>query len=166
MKQLQKGFSLIEILVVIVMFTTLALLVTQSTLRSFQGTRKADASGKVRDNLDFAASVIERHVRNAKSITSTCNGTNITALTYIDQDGRTGSFSCLGGSNMYVASGSANVRITSDDVALSTCFFRCTTTSSVTPPAIDYTFAGVAANAPGSEGSFASITRRILLRVY
>lgn len=164
----RKGFSLIEILIVITLFSILAFLVTQSTLQSFRGTRKADASGKVRDSLDFAASTVERNVRNAKSITSaatTCDGTSRTSLSYVDQSGTTRVFSYNGNAaNGYLALD--GVRITSADITVTSLSFSCTITSVVNPPVIDYVISGKALNVDTTEESFTTISRRVVLRVY
>jgi prepilin-type N-terminal cleavage/methylation domain-containing protein len=168
MKFRQKAFSIIEILIVIALFSTLAIIVTQSLLRTFQGTRKVDAAGKVRDNLTFAADLMERHIRNAKSVTSACDSTSHATLTYTDQRGTTASFSCLniGGADPYLASGSGNLRITSNEVTLTACSLTCRITSTVNPPIVDFTIAGYARGADVTDQSFATLTRRVVLRVY
>lgn len=166
----KKGFSIIEILIVVALFSILAFLVASSTLSTFKGTRKIDASGKVRDNLSFAADVAERHLRNAKSIITTCDGTSRTSISYVDQTGRTGAFTCygLGGSNPYIASdsGALSQALTSNEVSLTACSFTCSRTSAVNPSIIDFVIAGRARNADATDASFATITRRVVLRVY
>lgn len=164
----RSGFSMIEMLIVVVLFAILGYLVTQSTLQSFRGSRKADATGKVRDNLEFAASVVERHVRNAKSITN-CTGSGLSQIDYIDQLGRAARFACRGGSNdRYLASesGSLTQAITSDEIVLTACSFSCQTTSPINPPVVDFSFSGVSAGDAAADLSLTTITRRIVLRVY
>lgn len=165
-KNLASGFSLIEMLVVMFLFAILAFIVTQSTLQSFRGTRKVDASSKVRDNLDFAASLVERNIRNAKLIMSTCNGASSGTISYTTQTGTTGSYTCSGGANQYLSDGATGARITSTDIVLTTCSFTCTTNGVYNPPIIDFVFAGKAANAATTDESFATISRRVILRVY
>ncbi len=160
------GFSLIEMLVVMFLFALLAFIVTQSTLQSFRGTRKVDASSKVRDNLDFAASLVERNIRNAKLITSVCDGASHSTISYLAQDGSTGSYVCSGGSSQYLTDGATGSRVTSTDVTLQTCSFTCTTNGAYNPPIVDLVFAGSAANTAVTDSSFATISRRVVLRVY
>ncbi len=166
-KNLVSGFSLIEMLVVMFLFAILAFIVTQSTLQSFRGTRKVDASSKVRDNLDFAASLVERNIRNAKLITSPnpCVGASLGNISYTTQTGTTGSYTCSGGANQYLSDGTG-ARITSTDIVLTTCSFTCTLNGVYNPPIIDFVFAGKAANAAATDESFATISRRVILRVY
>ena len=165
---MRKGFSVIEILIVIALFSVLSVLVAQSITQSFRGTRKVDAAGDVRDNLNLASDIVERHIRNAKSITSTCDSASHGSIAYTDQLGNNGSFSCLNmtGSDPQLASGSANLRITSVDVSITSCSFRCTTTSTVTPPIIDFVIAGRARGVANTDESFTTVSRRIVLRVY
>ena len=164
-KDANSGFSLIEMLIVMFLFAILAFIVTQSTLQTFRGTRKVDASSKVRDNLDFAASLVERNVRNAKSITSACDSTSHGTISFVTQAGAVGSYVCSGGSNQYVTDGATSARITSSDVNLTTCSFTCTPNGAYNPPIIDFVFAGTAANVGASDTSFATISRRVILRV-
>jgi prepilin-type N-terminal cleavage/methylation domain-containing protein len=164
------GFSIIEILIVTALFSVLAFLVAQSTLSTFKGTRKIDASGKVRDNISFAADVAERHLRNAKSVLSACDAASHSSIRYVDQQGRTGAFTCygIGGSNPYIASdsGALSQPLTSGEVTLTSCSFTCTQASAVNPPTIDFTIAGRATGVAATDESFATVTRRVVLRVY
>jgi prepilin-type N-terminal cleavage/methylation domain-containing protein len=163
---IRQGFSLIEMLIVITVFSLLAYFVTQSTLQSFVGSRKADAQGKVRDNLSFAAAVVERNLRNSRIITypSPCTGT-VDHINYTDVFEKAGSFRC-DLSNGYLASGSANVRITSSDILVTACSFTCSQPTSYNPPIIDLQLVGRATTGDGSEVSSVAISRRIVLRVY
>lgn len=165
-RTLTSGFSLVEMLIVMFLFALLAFIVTQSTLQSFRGTRKVDASSKVRDNLDFAASLVERNIRNAKSITSVCDGASHASIAFVTQTGVAGRYVCSGGSNQYVTDAATGSRITSSDVSLSSCSFTCTSNGAYNPPIIDYVFAGTAVGADGTDASFATISRRVVLRVY
>lgn len=166
MKNNSRGFSLIEMLIVIAMFAVLAFIVTQSTLQSFRGTRKVDAASKVRDSLSVAASIVERNVRNAKRITSVCDGASHSSISFIKQDGTAGNYVCSGGSNQYVSDGTNNTRITANDISLSVCSFTCSSNGNYNPPIIDYVFAGSAIGTGSADASFATISRRVILRVY
>ena len=68
-----KGYSLVEILVVIVLFSVLAVIATQTLFLSFRGSRKSGNVVLVRNNVDHATGVMERHLRNARAWQS-CSG--------------------------------------------------------------------------------------------
>jgi len=158
------GISLIEILIVIGIFAVLGILSTSAVLLSLQGSKKGDAQIKVRENLDYAISIIERNLRNAES--SLCPSTS--EVTYVDSNDVPGSFSCLNvPSAGYVASGSANLRLTSDEIKIIACSFTCTAGSGSTPPKVAINIQAVDAGTSGSkEGASVSISTEINLRTY
>ncbi len=154
MKKCFLGISLIETLIVISVFAVLGILSTSAVLLSLQGSKKGDAQIKVRENLDYAVSIIERQLRNAGNI-SPCPNTNPLVINYSDSNNISSSFSCLAvGSAGYIASGSA--RLTSDEIKITACSFTCTAGEESTPPkvAIDIQADGV------------SISTEINLRTY
>lgn len=160
MKKESLGISLIEILIVIGIFAVLGILSTRAVLLSLQGSKKGDSQIKVRENLDYAISIIERNLRNAGSITSCASS----SVSYRDSWGVSSSFSC-GGS--YVASGSANLRLTSDEIKIIACSFTCTAGSGSTPPKVAIDIQAVDAASQGSkEGATVSISTEINLRTY
>src|SRR3990167_11388670 len=101
-KKIEKGFTLIEILVVITIFSVLTILVTQTIIFSLRSTKKSESLNQARQNLDYAAQIVERHIRNADRI-ETCSGSPVTSISYYDAYGIASSFSCV---SDYVASGS------------------------------------------------------------
>jgi len=170
MKKNNLGISLIEIVVVIGVFAVLGILSTRVIALSLQGSKKADAQIKVRENLDYAIGVIERHLRNAESITS-C-GTNI--VHYIDSNNVPASFWCAGiyPDAGYIASGSAIIasgitRLTSEEIIIKSCSFVCTPKTQITPPKVAIDIQAVDAASQGSkEGATVSISTEINLRTY
>ena len=122
-----KGISLIETLIVIGVFAVLGILSTSAVLLSLKGSNKGESQIKIRENLDYAVSVIERQLINASSVTS-CTSTSVL---YQDSLGAGGSFSCTGD---YIASGSA--RLTSDEISVSACSFSCTAGTASNPPKV------------------------------
>ena len=88
------GISLIEILIVIGIFAVLGIISTRAILLSLQGSKKGDAQVKVRENLDYAVSVIERQLRNAGSI-SPCPNVDPLVISYSDSNDVSSSFSCI-----------------------------------------------------------------------
>ncbi len=157
----QKGLSLIEILVVITIFSMLGLLISSSLILTIRGARKSESLVKVRENLNYAVAVIERNVRNANSIYN-CSGEPSSTISYFDQFGQLTSFSCLNDESVgYVASGSGNIRMTSDGVDVGSCSFTCNDSN---PPSVIVSLEGRNANASGIETSVVSISSTVYLR--
>ena len=156
------GISLIETLIVIGIFAVLGILSTSAVLLSLQGSKKGDSQIKVRENVDYALSVMERNLRNAES--SLCPSTS--EVTYVDSNDVPGSFSCLDVPLAgYVASGSA--RLTSDEIKIIACSFTCTAGDGSVPPRVAIDISAVDAGTSGSkEGAAVSISTEINLRTY
>src|SRR6266404_3077009 len=108
-----EGFSLIELLVVVIVFAIIGVVASETIILTLRGTSKADATTKVRNNLDFAVGAMERQIRGAQKIDSstTCNNTAQNSLAIVDQDDNKVTFSCVGENvnhlPSYVASASA-----------------------------------------------------------
>lgn len=176
-KSLFSGFSLIEMLVVIFVFSILAILSTQTLLYSLRGTNKSEALGVVRENVDFASSTMERLLRNAQSL----NCTSATQLDYQDENEQTGSFRCIttggtcsSGGDGYIASVSAStVRLTSQDVCV-VCNepgkppFTCTIPADPkVPPSVFINVVGIhKTSGTTSEGAKVTSSTQVLLRNY
>jgi type II secretory pathway pseudopilin PulG len=161
--KVKKGISLIETLVVVAVLAIVGVLVTSSISLSLQGTKKSTAMVHARENLDYSLRIIERQIRGASS-TPTCTGS--TAVNYLDQDGKPGLFKCFSGSDSYVASGSANVRLTTNDVKVTACSFTCTPGSGSTPPSVTINLTVQDASATGIEGAAVSASTQINLMNY
>lgn len=162
------GMSLIEILVVVAIFAILGIIVTRAIILTVGGSRKSESLIKVRENLDYASSVIERQIRNANSITN-CAGQSSTpgTLNYVDQDGNPSSFSCVnvgGSSNGYVASGSA--QLTNSAINVISCSFSCSVGTSANPDVVGYTIEANDSTAVGTQNSTVTISNTISLRNY
>jgi len=154
------GFSLIEMLVVISIFALLGLMVTQIIVLSLRGTRKSQASFKVRSNLDYAMSVMERQIRGARSIA--CEGNT---LTYTDNSGTSSSFS-FDSTNEQIASGSAALALTSSDVSVTSCSFTCATGEGGALDSVGISIIGEEKGNTGKEGAKVSLETQINLRNY
>lgn len=102
-KKMNKGLSLLEILVVITIFSVLGILVSQSVILTVRGTKKSESLVSVRENVNYAMGVIERQVRNSDKIV--CEESTETNLSYVDQEGNASDFWCvIGGNDSYIAS--------------------------------------------------------------
>lgn len=174
---MNKGLSLIEILVVITVFAVLGIIISTSIILSLQGSQKSLGVVAARENLDYATGIIERQLRNANSIPD-CLGLNpspnpdTSTINFIDQNGNPSSFTCvLTGTSTeagYIASGSANLRLTSPQVAISACSFTiaCGSPGSVNPPYVDVSLTAHPVNLTGAQSSTLTNSVRIYLRNY
>lgn len=132
-RKFSSGLSLMETLIVITIFAVLGVIVSGSLVLTIQGTRKSEALQRVRENINYSMSVIERNLRNANAIVD-C--TDPLTISYLDQYGKLSTFSCIGigGSDSYIASDSS--RLTSGNVLVSNCSFVCTQPIDLSHPPI------------------------------
>lgn len=164
------GFSLVEMLVVTLIFSILGVVVTRSLALSIQGTRKSENLSVVKGNVEFALSTMERLLRNARSLNCTLSSGSF--LSYTDEYGNVVNFQCVLSSGIYhIASRSASVRLTTPEVTVSNCsppapsvFTNCNSTT--IPHSIDITITGAKAGSSGAEGAQFNSRTRILLRNY
>ncbi len=165
------GYSLIEMLVVLVIFTFLGIVVTQSLASSLRGTRKSENQNITKENVDYAMSVMERLLRNASDLN--CATSTATRLNYTDESGRAVYFMC-DGTPSAIASGSAtppvfvNLLTSASAVNITSCagvVFACVEGVNV-PDSVTITLTGQYVTTTGAEGSQVTSTSRILLRTY
>ena len=163
MKQLQQGLSLLEVLVVVTIFAVLGILITQSIVLTLQGSKKSESIVRARENLDYSLNVIERQIRNANSVISCPNQYTIN---YLDQAGKTSSFTCVrpGLSGSYIASGSAH--LTGDAVKIVSCSFTCTPETSVNLALVKVDLTFKEASASAAQSANVSASTQIYLRNY
>lgn len=166
---MKKGFSLIETLVVVALFAFIGIVVSQSTAVSLTGSRKAEASTRVRENLNSALGVIERQLRSAKSISSCTN----TRVDFINEDGASSTISCNPSSNCtsttqtYVYLNSSTFRLTNtDSVCLTECQFTCTQASANVPYSVNVVLEGRSKNEIGVEDTTIRTGTSVNLRAY
>lgn len=72
-----KGFSLIELLIVVTLLGIIMVGVSQLLATLLSGTSKATAAQQVKENGQFALGTMERTVRRARRVT-TCSGSTLT----------------------------------------------------------------------------------------
>jgi len=160
--KIQKGISLIEILITVTIFAALGILITRSVALTLQSSKKSEAVVAVRENLDYSINVIERQIRNANSISCTSS----LVLAYTDQNNNASSFSCVGAVQNYsVASGSAMLTSIAI-VKITACSFTCGLGTSVNQPHVDVTLTGQSTTLTGSQSSPETVSTRIYLRNY
>lgn len=161
-KKYIKGLSLVEILIVITIFAVIGLLATRSVFLTIRGAKKSDSLVRVRENVNYSLSVIERQLRNSESVT--CPNPSTDTLNYISLEGTATSFSCVtSGVDKYIASGSG--RLTSSDISVTNCYFSCTVGVN-TPPSVKVTVEAVDTESTNAEKGSVSIQTEIVVRNY
>jgi prepilin-type N-terminal cleavage/methylation domain-containing protein len=159
-----QGFSLLEILVVITVFSMLAILTTQAVLLTLKGSKKSESLTKVRGNIDYSLAVIERNIRNAESIEE-CPNLDQSIISYFNEDGVLTSFSCASEDNIgYIASASG--RLTSSEVDVTSCSFTCEDAVGDTNPVVTVSISARDAVLSAMEGGEITISTKIFLRTY
>lgn len=159
--QIKAGMSLVEILIAVSIFAIIGVLATRSLTLSITGAKKSDSLVRVRENINLPISVIERQLRNAESID--CNSSTYATLSYISSEGIASSFSCTG---THIASNSPglSVRLTSEDITLTTCSFNCTQIDSNEPPIVKINLTAEDNTSTGKEKATVTTVTEIVAR--
>ncbi len=130
--RLNYGFTLVELLVAITLVGIIGVLVTQAFIIGLNAQAKSEVMKEVKQNGDYAISVIEQMVRNARDITGqSCNETSSLGFTIENQDGYATTFACSS-ENSNISSISATlegeiisaVSLTTNKVTVTNCSFR------------------------------------------
>ena len=122
----QIGFTLMEIIVVIALLGVVGMMAVNIFFTSLRGSTKAETLKEIKQNGDFAISTMERMIRNAQEVTSTCSGSS-SSITIRNPDNWRTTFSC----GNQIASISADLvppvttYLTSSKVYISDCYFIC-----------------------------------------
>src|SRR3989344_955379 len=159
-QKLNCGFSLVEMLIVVLVFSIVSILVTQSIAISIRNSKKSESVGKVKENVEYAMNVVERSLRGARKFRN-CIGIPTNRLDYTDEFGMSAYFSCQ---NYYIASGSA--RLTSSDVRITNCpeMFTCFEKEGKVPYSVNVSVEAEFSNLRGVEGAKYQAMTKILLR--
>jgi prepilin-type N-terminal cleavage/methylation domain-containing protein len=167
---ISKGYSIIEMLIAIGVFAIVGVVVTSSLASSFKNSKKSNAISNVKTNVDYAMSTMERLLRNAQYINKTTDTPPSTAtkIYYRDQFNRLTYFECITGSPNYIASGSATVKLTSDQVIIDCAsIFTYPVPDPGVPQIVEITLKGTDRSAgTTTEGATVTSKTRILLRYY
>lgn len=149
-----RGMSLIELIVVLGVFTLLLTVAAQSFFASLRGSNKSQVTTKVKQNADYVLSVMERSLHFATG--ASCAGNEVS---FTDSDGKSSSFSCA--NNTVTLDGGSLV--STDDVQVSPCSITCS--QDKTTVFLDMTFkAGSDTTTRAEEKSSLNLNTRILLR--
>lgn len=162
----KKAVSLFEIVIVVGIFAMIAVFTTRSTFLTLRGSRKSDSQIKIKENLEYALSIVERALRNSDVVSSVCDGGNLTRIDYTDSQGAPTFFSCesVGQTSGYIASGSA--RLTTPDISITGCSFVCLPQEGGVPTEITINLEGKEVNSSGLESSSVTTSTKIFLRNY
>lgn len=166
---MQKGFSLIEVMVVLTIFSILAVISTQAILTTLTATGKAQSATRIRNDIDYTLSSIERNLHKATAV-SVCPVSDSNKLEYVDDFGNSTSFTCVNvgeeEADSYVASGSALIRLTSQSTKITSCSFSCEPSSANIPASVTVNLSATDARKTGIEAASISTSTQILLRNY
>jgi len=155
----EKGFTLIEMLIVIALFAGLAVLVGSMVGSSMKGTKKSESAMKVRAELENAVSIFERSLREAKKDTVSCSSNQVS---FTDQDGSDVTFKCTGSSPSFnFQKGLSN--LVGSSVSLTACNFKCDDLSNGT---VVVNLTGSSASSSGVEVDTVNVSARVVLRNY
>lgn len=160
---MKKGFSLIEVLVVISLFAFLGIIISEVTVGSLRSARKADSVIVVRGNLDSAVATIERRLLNATSV-ATCTQ-NMTSLVFVDDSQTEYTYRCSSGAVQFGVTGS-EANITSGEVNITSCDIDCTPGSASVPPSVNISVSGESVQQTDEEGAQLTVSTRVNLRSY
>lgn len=118
----QTGFTLIELLVAIGIMVTVGALASGLFFTILKQSSKTNILTEVKQNGDYAISVMERMIRNAAGVESSCPGSG-NSLIIRNPDGETTQFS-LSGTQIASTGG----MLTGNKVSASNLSFTCTRT--------------------------------------
>lgn len=145
------GFTLFEVIMVIFLFSLISVIGTSLFFSIMKTTSKAEAEKEVKQNGDYAMSVMQTMIRNAKQVTP-CE-TGASSLTIVNQKGSTNTIECFyedGVAKISLDSGTLSNALTGSNVTVgtpggtsctgssgSTLVFNCQDTS---PQTVDIAF--------------------------
>lgn len=116
----KKGFTLIEILVVISVLAIIMVIGSSSFFNLLKGSTKTRTANLVKQNGDYALAVMERMIRNAQDIDAANCTLGMDEITIVNPDGKSTVFSCI---DNPISSNSA--KLISDQVIVDDCLFDC-----------------------------------------
>jgi type II secretory pathway pseudopilin PulG len=171
---MKKGYSVVEILVVVGVFAVIAIIATQSINLSLKSSKKSDSTTLIKQELDYAADNIVRNLQMASKIYCPANVAT-PSVGFRDIWGFRGDYACIDVVDwLYVLNGDKQIasssgetinygyRLTSNQIDITDCSFTCYTQNSR-----NFIHFQVTARAKGigsSEGASIETSRDFLLR--
>jgi len=165
---LQRGFSLVEILVFVTLIGIIGAVTTQVFIIAVRSQGKSEIAKEVKQSGDYAMSVMESMIRNASDIpdipgVDDCNY-DVQELTILNQDGGSTTFDC---NPPQIASNSQ--RLTSEKVEISDCHIRIVCPTPPLSPKyvyINYTVSQVGSGLPPDQVATVEYQSTVSLRNY
>ncbi|HUV72185.1 MAG TPA: type II secretion system protein [Clostridia bacterium] len=151
------GFSLIEMIVVITILGLVAVIASGFLLTTMMAGSKAEATKEVRQNGDYAISVMETLILSSRSVGCTAgqSGINVT-----DLEGNMTTFLCQG---TKITSNSAS--LTGSNVAVSNCQFTCETDLGIpTAVGIGFSVSQAGTNLRAAEKATMSFSTKVITK--
>jgi len=153
------GYSLIEVLISLAVLSITVIIGFGFLFSSLSGSNKAEVTKLVRQNGNYALSVMEGMIRTAKSV----EGCENNQLDFVAQDGYSTFFYL---NNNKIASGSSTTYLTSNSVSVNNFLISCTT-SPGKPASVDISFTIQESGPAGlraSEKSQMNFSTRVIVR--
>jgi prepilin-type N-terminal cleavage/methylation domain-containing protein len=165
------GFTLIEVLVVMALLATVAVIISNMFFTTFRSSTKTKSLTTVKQNGDYTLSVMERLIRGSKEVMSSCPEvppeapavTNNITIGMLNGDEIV--FSC-DLENKLIASNGAN--LTSNKVKLDSCSFECRSGGEFYPQivTIDFTLSQAGETAGEEEQAKIDFKTTVVTRNY
>lgn len=169
------GFSLIEMLIVVSVFGILGVVVTQTMSSSLRSSRKSEALGNIREEIDYVINAMDKVFNRAVGLN--CAESTPERISYINFEGIDSFYDCST-FNGKIASGSAILSVTravtGEDVEILNCgstdaygtYFQCITGTDGMPDQVRVQIVAKDSKTQGSEAAIYSVNTNILLRNY
>ncbi len=132
--EIKKGFTLVEVVVVVGLFAVVGIITTQSLVRILGNTSNSNSTARARENVEHALSTIERSIRNANSISCPVGTPN--RVNYVSQTNADEYIACnsLGGQTSIIQNGAP---LTSSEINLTACSLVCVPAGSDPPNGVE-----------------------------
>jgi len=117
-----KGFTLVEILVVVGILGIIVVVASTIFFTTIRSSSKTKVLTTVKQNGDYALTVMERLIRDSQEVSSSCTS-GMASIKVKRFDGSEITFSCDLAQGLIASS--SGQRLTSSDVKVDTCSFDC-----------------------------------------
>lgn len=119
----QQGFTLLEVLISVAVMSMIGTVIAQSFFTTTRSNAKVEILKDTKQGGDFAISLMERMIRSAGDIATSCasSGTTVDSLQITNRDGLTTTFGCVldsGVTRIASTSASGTVYLTPANVTL------------------------------------------------
>lgn len=92
---MQKGFSLLEILIAIGITGAITIVIAQSFITTSKGSIKTELINSLKQSGDFSLQIMERAIRSSNTIVSACDGTPNKEIQVRNVDNGVTTFGCV-----------------------------------------------------------------------